>query len=245
MSSERDIQRVLDRWFAERPPGIADRILGDVAHQIGHQRQRPAWLVLWRDSPRRTYLDSIAAIAAAVLVVVIGLVVLRTSPGTGVGGPSAPTASPTSSPALTQSPTSQASASVGVARACDLMTADEARSALHIPSPVTADILDFDLNVSATTFASPFCGFNSGGRSLFVLRYETGTGADAFDHWKSGTGAEAVSGLGDGAVWYPARTTLYIVKGDRLITVMPLGQADPTLTLQAAKAIGAIVVKRM
>jgi hypothetical protein len=31
MTSERDIERVLDHWFAERPTQVADRVLEEVA----------------------------------------------------------------------------------------------------------------------------------------------------------------------------------------------------------------------
>ena len=78
-----------------------------------------------------------------------------------------------------------------------------------------------------------------------MLRYEPGTGADAFAIWEKAPGVEAVSGLGEDAAWDPAKTMLYILKGDRLVTIMPLESPDPTLTLEAAKAIGAIVATRM
>jgi hypothetical protein len=236
MTGERDIERVLDRWFNERPREVADRVLDDVAYRIDHQRQQPVWLVLWRNSPRMTYVKSTAVIAAAVLLIVAGFAVLRPSTGPGAGRPS---------PTVIPSPTTVPSPSVGVAGACDLMTADEARNALHLSSPVTRDILDFGLSISSVTFPSPFCGFRNASTSLFVLRYEKGSGTDAFNGWKSGTGAETVSGLGEGAIWYPSKTTLYILKGNRLVTIMPLNGPDPTLTLEAAKAIGAIVVTRM
>ena len=154
--------------------------------------------------------------AAVVLVAAIGFAVLRPPSGTNVGGSSVQTASPTPAPTATPVPTPAPSSSVGVAGACDLMTADEAGNALRI-SAVTAFSLPFFTSnreeVADPTVPSYFCTFNSGDRSLFVLRWEPGTGADAFASWKMSTGAEAVSGLGDGAVWYPAKTTLLHPQG--------------------------------
>ena len=127
------------------------------------------------------------------------------------------------------------------------MTADEAADALHISSLVTTEpLLHLDKQSVAPPQARAFlCNYRSGARSLFVLRYEPGTGADAFAIWEKAPGVEAVSGLGDDAAWAPAETTLYIVKGDLLVYIMPLEGPDPTLTLEAAKAIGAIVATHM
>ena len=35
MTSERDIERILDHWFTERPTQVADRVLDEVADRIG------------------------------------------------------------------------------------------------------------------------------------------------------------------------------------------------------------------
>ena len=43
MTSERDIERILDHWFAERPTQVADRVLDAVSDRIGRQSQRPSW----------------------------------------------------------------------------------------------------------------------------------------------------------------------------------------------------------
>jgi hypothetical protein len=95
MTSERDIERVLDRWFADRSTEVADRVVDEVADRIGRQPQQPTWRVSWRDSPVNTYLKPLLAIAAIVVVAVAGFAVLRPS-GAGVGGPTETTSAPPS-----------------------------------------------------------------------------------------------------------------------------------------------------
>ena len=98
MTSERDIERILDHWFTERPTQVADRVLDEAADRIARQPQQPAWRVSWRDSHVNTYVKPLLAVAAIVVVAVAGFAVLRPS-SDGFGGPSA-----TESPPLTPSP---------------------------------------------------------------------------------------------------------------------------------------------
>ena len=42
MTSDRDIEHVLDHWFTERPTPVSDRVLDEVGDRIARQRQRPA-----------------------------------------------------------------------------------------------------------------------------------------------------------------------------------------------------------
>ena len=69
MTSERDIERLLDRWFTERPTEVADRVLDEVADRIGRLPQRRAWRVLRRDSHVNSYLKPLLAVAAVIVVV--------------------------------------------------------------------------------------------------------------------------------------------------------------------------------
>jgi hypothetical protein len=94
MTSNRDIERVLDHWFAEHPVDVADRVLDDVAGRISRERQRPAWRAPWRDAAMNPLVKVGAAIAAVVLIAVIGYNLLPAS-NTPVGGPG-PTATPSS-----------------------------------------------------------------------------------------------------------------------------------------------------
>jgi hypothetical protein len=109
MTRERDIDRILDLWFAERPTEVADRVLDEVADRIGRQSQEPAWLVLWRDSHVNTYLKYSAAVVAVIVVAGLGFAVFGSPTGPSVGGPVSPTPSP--SPAVSASPSAAPSTS--------------------------------------------------------------------------------------------------------------------------------------
>ena len=99
MTSERDIERVLDHWFTERPTQVADRVLDEAADRIARQPQQPAWRVSWRDSHVNSYFKPLLAVAAIIVVAVAGFAVLRPSSPVGIGGPTA-----TETPSLTPSP---------------------------------------------------------------------------------------------------------------------------------------------
>jgi len=106
MTSDRDIERVLDHWFTERPTQVADRVFDGVADRIARQPQHPAWRVSWRDSHVNTYFKPLLAVAAIVVVAVAGFAILRPS-SAGFGGPGA-----TESPPLTPSPSVSPSAAI-------------------------------------------------------------------------------------------------------------------------------------
>ena len=103
MTSQRDIERILDNWLRDGPDAVADRVIDAVADRIERQSQRPAWQVHWRDSHVTTNLRPLAAIAAVIVVAVAGLAVIvgLTSRG-GVAAPS-PSASPSASAGATSS----------------------------------------------------------------------------------------------------------------------------------------------
>jgi hypothetical protein len=107
MTSERDIERVLDHWFSERPTQVADRVLDEVADRIARQPQQLAWRVPRRDSHVNTNLKALVAIAAIIVVAVAGFAVLRPPSPAGIGGPGA-----TESPALTPHPSISPSAAI-------------------------------------------------------------------------------------------------------------------------------------
>lgn len=99
MTTQRDIERVLDTWFKDGPNTVPDRVLDVVTDRIEHQFQRPAWHLHWRERTTVTIIPKpYAAIAAVLVVALVGLVAVvgLTSRG-GVGGPGlsvAPTATP-------------------------------------------------------------------------------------------------------------------------------------------------------
>lgn len=90
MTSERDIERILDHWFTERPTQVADRVLDQVADGIARQRQYPAWRAFRKDAHVSNYVKPLLAIAAVVVLAVAGLSIFRPfwSVGPSVGAPS-------------------------------------------------------------------------------------------------------------------------------------------------------------
>ena len=94
MNESRDLDRLLDAWFAEGPVQVADRVIDDTASRIAHQRQTPAWrLRSWRFPTMSTPIK-LVAIGAALLAVLVGGAVF-------MGGGSAP---PPPTPAPSPSP---------------------------------------------------------------------------------------------------------------------------------------------
>ena len=97
MTGERDIERLLDHWFAQRPTQVSERVLDSVADRIVRERQRPAWRATWRDAAMNPLVKIGAVAAAVVLIAIIGYNLLPAVQPP-VGGPSS-SAAPTSTPA--------------------------------------------------------------------------------------------------------------------------------------------------
>ena len=107
MTSDRDIERILDRWLTERPTQVADRVLDEVADRIARQPQQLAWRATRRDIHVTTYLKPLLAVAAVIVIAVAGLAVLQPASGlerrrTRLAGPRR------SSPAASASPSASA-----------------------------------------------------------------------------------------------------------------------------------------
>ena len=66
MTHERDIERLLDHWFADGPTEAPDRVVDVVADRIGRQTQRPAWRLDWRQSDMTTPFKLATAVAAVI-----------------------------------------------------------------------------------------------------------------------------------------------------------------------------------
>jgi len=113
MTSERDIERLLDRWFTERPTDVADRVLDEVADRIGRQPQQRAWRVLRRDSHVNSYLKPLLAVAAVVVIAVAGVAFLGQPSDSGVGGAVTPAPSPSPAASTLPSATPSAAPSAG------------------------------------------------------------------------------------------------------------------------------------
>src|SRR6478672_9520249 len=237
MKDRADIDRVLDHWFGDGPSRMPDRVLDVVADRIAHQRQRPSWRHL---TLRGIHMNGSLRIAAAVAaVIVIGLVGLRLlgTGGPSVGAPGGSSTTPSSASPASSSPAPSPSSSLaaGVVGACDLVTADELASALGLSSTVTPDP-----NINGNNGDVNYCIYRSAGTEVLGASYRKSGGGPVFDAWKSNAGVQAVSGLGDAALWDPTQKTLFILKGASVYSID--GGSTP---LDRLKAVGAIAVGRM
>jgi len=105
MNPDRDLDRLLDAWFADGPREVADRVVLQVADRIERQSQRPAWRLPRRDSQVNLKMHWIAAAAVLVVAIFAGTRLLGPTPNSSVGGPSpAPTSSPKPTPTSTPAP---------------------------------------------------------------------------------------------------------------------------------------------
>lgn len=97
MTHERDIERLLDHWFSDGPIEAPDRVIDAIVDRIDRQPQRSIWRLDWRHPAMTPTLKFGAAVAAVIVIAVIGFGILRG--GTpNVGGPSpTPSESPSSS----------------------------------------------------------------------------------------------------------------------------------------------------
>ena len=103
MTHEREIERVLDTWLSDGPTEVPDRIFDVVIDRIERQPQRPAWRLLRRDVPVASYLKPLAAIAAVVILAVVGYNLLPIGRGS-IGGPQdSPSPSATTTPTVVPS----------------------------------------------------------------------------------------------------------------------------------------------
>lgn len=92
MNRRSDIDRVMEIWMADGPTAIPDRVVDVVAARIGVQRQRRAWPFPGRTS-MTTSIKLVVALAAVLVVAVVGYNLLPREPG--FGGPATPTPAPT------------------------------------------------------------------------------------------------------------------------------------------------------
>jgi hypothetical protein len=132
MTRDRDIERVLDRWFAEGPTQMPDHLFETVVDRIDRVPQRR----LARIQTRLLAMNSnlrLAAAAAAIIVVVAGVGAFSLSQRTSVGvGPSpTPTVTPIPSPTLSLLPTALRQRWIGPTRTVAGM----------VPAPLGAGIV--------------------------------------------------------------------------------------------------------
>jgi hypothetical protein len=99
MIDDRDLNRLLDTWFADGPVQVADRVIDGTANRIARQHQLPAWrLRSWRFPTMSTPLKLVLIGAALVAALAAGAVLV--GGGSRIADPT-PTPSPTPSPSPT------------------------------------------------------------------------------------------------------------------------------------------------
>lgn len=108
MTSQRDLERALDAYFANGSDEVADRVIDAALLSIDHIPQRRAGRVPWRFNAMSSSMKLMAAAAAIVVAVVATSWILGRGTGPGAGAVSSPTPSvaqvPSSSPLESPSP---------------------------------------------------------------------------------------------------------------------------------------------
>jgi RNA polymerase sigma-70 factor, ECF subfamily len=107
MNQQRDIERLLDHWFSDGPTEAPDRVIDRIADRIERQSQRHAWRLQRRPYPMNAYAKIAVAVAAVLIVALVGYNLLPGG-GSGIGGPVA-TPTPTASPSQSSTPSASSS----------------------------------------------------------------------------------------------------------------------------------------
>ena len=84
MTSEHDVDRVLEDWFAQGPSRLPDRVISEAVENIDHIKQRRYVLPPGRERMARLLIAG-TGLAAALVAAVVGFATL--TGGDGVGGP--------------------------------------------------------------------------------------------------------------------------------------------------------------
>ena len=135
--TDRDLDRLLDRWLTDGPSIVSDRVVDDVASRIVRQPQRPAWRLHWRQIAVNTNIR-LVSVAAAVVVVLVGGYSLFGRPSVGPGGrPPTPIPSPSVAPTITATAVPalpEGSLAAGTYRLRPLSLAPSLRIDAHVPA---------------------------------------------------------------------------------------------------------------
>jgi hypothetical protein len=179
--------------------------------------------------------------AALFVVLAVGGLSLALGPRSGgIGGVQptpvpTPTATAPSSPARSPIPTASPNDA-----ACRLLRSDEVGTVSGNPG------LGAQPNPGGTD-ASPTCLYTSGGLDIQARTSLTRPGgADAFRAAKAGSGVQTVNDLGVEAVFDPVAKTLFALKDDTLVEIVPsfLAETDAE-RLNQAKALARLIIPRL
>lgn len=98
MTTDRDLERLLDTWFVDTAMPVPDRAFDVAVERVHRQSQRPAWRFLDRRLPTMSTSLRLIFSAGVLLAVVLGGTILLSSGG----GPNiAPSPTPTATPSPT------------------------------------------------------------------------------------------------------------------------------------------------
>lgn len=101
MTGRTEVELILDRYLADGPERVADRVIDVALDQVDHKPQRRATRVPWRYLEMTTLLKPALAGAAIVAVLLVGVLFLDR----GMTGPGAAPVDPSPSPSPSASPT--------------------------------------------------------------------------------------------------------------------------------------------
>ena len=205
MTDDRSIERAARSWLEDGPTQAPDQAVEAALLTIQSTNQERDWLP-WRTRQMTQTLRLLAG-AAAIAVVVGGVMLINPGSGPGLGGqPSAPV---TTSPTPTASPSAS-----GPLTACGLLTSDEVKTLGGNPGLGA-------LPSESGTGAETTCLFSSGGGDVIVrLTYTKPGGQAAFDAAKNLAGVQVVNDIGADAVFDPSSKTLYLTKGDAMVAIV-------------------------
>jgi hypothetical protein len=235
MNDDRSLERAARSWLEEGPTQAPDRAVAAALARVQTTRQERD-LVPWRLPNMNGFSRAIAGMALIVAIVAIGVLIVR--PGPNVGGPGAtPTPSPT--PVVT-APAAASPAATPSDAACRLLTSEEVASSSGNPGLGA-------LPGAAGAGAKTSCIYSSGGGDVMARTDLTRPGgAAAFAVAKAIAGVQTQTDLGVDAVFDPASGTMYVLKGDAMVSIRPAFIED-TVAKQLAQVarLARLVIPRL
>jgi hypothetical protein len=132
MTDDRELGRLLDRWFEDGPIEAADRVIDVVADRIGRQPQVPAWRATRRFRPMFNSIKLVGAAAGVVVAAGLALYMLGTPGGSGGHTPS-PSAVATPSASVASSPAASITCEDDLAGCAGPLAAGEHQSSQFSP----------------------------------------------------------------------------------------------------------------
>jgi hypothetical protein len=239
MNDDRSLERAARSWIEQGPTQAPDRPVDAALTEIQSIQQDRALPILWRLPNMTGTSRLVAGLATVVVVVAAAAFLVRPNPGT--GGVPPPSASPAPTLAAVASP-------APTVAACALVTSAEVLEALGNPGLGAVP-------AGTGSGAATTCRFNTGGLDLVAsITYTTTGGQAAFQAVQQKAGVEVVTDVGAAAVFDPASSTLYVAKGDALVSIAahdPCGCASaapsgaPDFLFRVETQLGKLIANRI